>query len=520
MKFDIEEINRESKQDYEKAWIGSRNLLEMKGLKYTLQKMGKSHPINDFIQDARKFMIDLGFEELILPMFIDEFEIYKEYGPEAALILDRVYYLAGIPRPDIGISKVKIENIKKIIPDFQQDKALQKIFRDYKKGDIESDNLIETLIEKLAISETQASEMIEKIFPEFKQLEPIPTKATLRSHSTALWFKVLSYLQKKRNLPQQYFMIGPKFRREQKMDATHLYCSNTLSCVIIAEEISLEDCKRIIGQICEKVGFKNNKTEIKEATSKYYAPQTEMEIFVEHPTTKKWLEIGDGGFYSPVSLAKFDIEYPVFNVGFGVERIVMIKEKIEDIRKLVYPYYYEDISFSDEEISKGIKYQYFPSTKVGIEIKEAIIKSAIENKDKKSPINIEAWQGSINNKEIQVFIWEKDEGVSLLGPAALNKIWVKDGSIIGLPGDKILENAIDTNKTYLEAIASYMAYMVEKLAYQNKQQFIHRVKICYRASEINLTVDELIMQYIHSKQNKVDIRGPIFVGLTYKVSKE
>src|SRR4030042_292090 len=104
------------------------------------------------------------------------------------------------------------------------------------------------------------------------------------------------------------------------------------------------------------------KEEIKKATSKYYSPQTEFEIFVQHPKTKEYIEIGDGGFYSPISLANYGIPYPVFNVAFGVERICMIKTEIEDIRKLVYPYFYENISFSDEEISKGVKYKYIPLT--------------------------------------------------------------------------------------------------------------------------------------------------------------
>ncbi len=517
MKFNIDDLNQASKEDYEKAWLESKNLLKMKGDLYALKSQGKSHPTKDFIQDARKFMIELGFEELILPMFVDEMDVYKEYGPEAALILDRTYYLAETPRPDIGISAEKIERIKELIPDFDQTKSLQNIFRKYKKGEIEADDLFETFIKELSISESQASEMVDKIFPEFKQMQPISTKKTLRSHTTALWFKVLAQFQKKKDLPQQYFIIGPKFRREQKMDATHLYVSNTLSCVIIAEEISLTDCQKIIAQICEKIGFKNSKTEIKEATSKYYAPQTEMEIFVEHPTTKEWIEIGDGGFYSPVSLAKFGIEYPVFNVGFGVERIVMIREKNEDIRKLTYPYFYEDIHFTDEEIANGINYEYSPATKVGVDIKEAIIKAAIENKDKKSPLEIVVWEGTLNNKKIQVSIWETDEGVSLLGPAALNKIWVQDSSILGLPPDKEIENAIDTGKTYIDAIGSYMASMTEKLAFQDTNRFDHRVKISYRASEINLEIDEMIMEFIHSRQKKVDIRGPVFIGLSYKV---
>ncbi len=521
MPFDIKKIVREAKNNYEKTWLESRNLLKLKGNYFTLQKKGKSHPLSDFISNAKKKMVDLGFEELILPMFVEEEDIYRQYGPEAVLILDRLFYLAGLPRPDIGISNDKIEKIKNIVNSFNKIEELKQIFRDYKKGEIEADDLIEVFIEKLEVEESQATDIIDKIFPELKDLKPIPTKTTLRSHTTALWFKVLSELKKKKKLPLQYFSIAKKFRREQKIDTTHLYDSYTLSLVIMEEVISLEDCQTIAMEICEKLGFKNNRVDIKKATSKYYAPQTEFEIFVEHPKTKQWIEIGDGGFYSPVSLAQYNIEHPVFNIGFGIERICMIKTGIEDIRKLVYPYFYEDISFTDKEISKGIHYKFYPSTEKGIEIKNAIIKAAIDNKDKTSPIEIKVWEGTIKDNAIEVNIWENDEGVKLLGPAALNKIWVSDGNVLGFSPNKGLPEveAVDTGKTYLEGIASEMAYNIEILLEQNKDFYEHRVKMCYRSSEVNIELEDIIMEYIQSKQKKIDIRGPVFIGLSFKNMK-
>lgn len=519
MPFDVEKIKGDAKLDYEQAWLQTRELLEMKGKKFELHKKAKTHPVSDFISEARQVMLTLGFEELVLPMFVEEEDVYRQYGPEAALILDRLFYLAGLPRPDIGISNEKIDAINKIIPNFDKIDILKNIFRDYKKGEIEADDLIEVFMEKLQVKENEASEIIDKIFPELKNLKPIPTKTTLRSHTTALWFKILAELVKKKKLPLQYFTICPKFRREQKIDATHLYCSNTLSLVIMTEEITLEDCQRIASVICDKLGFESNKTEIKMATSKYYAPQTEFEIFVEHPTTKEWIEIGDGGFYSPVSLANYDIPYPVFNIGFGVERICMIRTEIEDIRKLVYPYFYEDISFSDEEITRGIRYKYLPLTDKGIEIQKAIVESAIKNKEEEAPLEITVWEGQIKDKNISVTVWETDKGVSLLGPATLNKIMVHDGNIIGVSPQKPLEGALDTGLTYLEGIAAEMAYLIETLIDQGKTEYEHRVKMCYRASEVNLDVDDIILEFIHSKQKKIDIRGPVFVGLSFKIEE-
>jgi O-phosphoseryl-tRNA(Cys) synthetase len=40
--------------------------------------------------------------------------------------------------------------------------------------------------------------------------------------------------------------------------------------------------------------------------------------------------------------------------------------------------------------------------------------------------------------------------------------------------------------------------------------------MCYRASEVNIELDDIVLEYIHSKQKKIDIRGPVFLGLSFR----
>ncbi|MHA1339531.1 MAG: O-phosphoserine--tRNA ligase [Promethearchaeota archaeon] len=521
MKLPIKKIQLQAKSNYEEAWLNSANYLKKEGRIFNLKPQGKSHPVLDFICMAREFMIKMGFEEVMLPMMVDEEIVYKEYGPEAALILDRLFYLAELPRPEIGVSQKKIEDIRKIIPNFNKIDELKSIFRRYKKGGIEADDLIETMVEELKIEESEATAIIDKVFPEFKDLKPIPTKKTLRSHTTALWFPVLAELYKKKPLPLQYFLIGPKWRREQKVDQTHLITSNTLSLVIMAEEITLEDAKYIGKQIAQKIGFKKVLVSTKKATSKYYAPQTEFEIFVQHPSTKEWIEIGDGGFYSPVSLANFGIEYPVVNIGFGVERIVMIKTGEEDIRKLVYPYYYSEITFSDEEIANLLHYKNTPKTEQGKSIVKAIVESALKYCDKKvenQPIEILAWQGELNGKKVAIKLWERDKNACLLGKAARNIIWVKDGNIICRSFNSKETTGVKTNLSVLEGIANFIAYKAEEITLvPNEKNWSYRVRFVKHPNEINIEIDDKIRQFIHSNQKKIDVKGPIFIGVDIEI---
>jgi len=43
--------------------------------------------------------------------------------------------------------------------------------------------------------------------------------------------------------------------------------------------------------------------------------------------------------------------------------------------------------------------------------------------------------------------------------------------------------------------------------------------MCYRSSEVNIELEDIIMEYIQSKQKKIDIRGPVFIGLSFKNMK-
>ncbi|MEM3526644.1 MAG: hypothetical protein QXV37_04440, partial [Candidatus Jordarchaeaceae archaeon] len=222
-KFDVNEILARAEQDYEKAWVETKSLLTLTGRRFRLKPKGVPNPITEFMIEVRRILVEMGFEEVILPMIVSESDVYKEYGPEAPVILDRLFYLAGLPRPDIGLGENSVKKIMEIVPGFSKTRELQDILRRYKKNEIESDDLVETMVTELGIREEQATSIVDNVFLEFKERKPVPTDLTLRSHMTALWFPVLSAVQNKWELPIQLFTLGSKFRREQKLDATHLY---------------------------------------------------------------------------------------------------------------------------------------------------------------------------------------------------------------------------------------------------------------------------------------------------------
>ncbi|HJK57191.1 MAG TPA: O-phosphoserine--tRNA ligase, partial [Methanocorpusculum sp.] len=108
MKFDIEEFRQRRKTDFEGAWHAGPSVITppaSAGIypRYTYRR-AKVHPIFDTIARLRAAYLSMGFDEAMVPVFIDEQDVYRQFGPEAAAVLDRVYYVGGLPRPNVGIS--------------------------------------------------------------------------------------------------------------------------------------------------------------------------------------------------------------------------------------------------------------------------------------------------------------------------------------------------------------------------------------------------------------------------------
>ena len=527
-KFNVKEIRKMAEEDFEKAWIETSKLVKVKGKNISwVEGKGKTHPVIDLALKFREIFLSLGFDEVLNPSIVEEGEVYRQYGPEAPIILDRCFYLAGLPRPDIGISKEKISRIKSLIPEFDEDKVdvLKKIFRAYKEGKIESDNLIEEIVDKLSVKPEDATSIL-KIFPEFLQLKPLPLKLVLRSHMTALWFPVLASIKDRFELPVKLFSVGLKFRREQRLDPLHLYESYVASLVVMAEDISLEDGMELTKIILSKLGFDDVKFVVKKATSKYYAPQTEAEVFIRF--SGEWVEVGDEGLYSPVALANYNIEYPVFNVGFGIERLAMILTGETDIRRLTYPQFYLEPEYSDLELAQMIEVEEKPKTLEGEKVKNAIIQAFLKYGEEKGPCQFLAYENKLLGKNVKVYVYEPDTNVKLLGPAALNVIYVYQGNILGIPEkgfekEKLVlearEKGVSTGISYLEAVASMAAARLEKIVEKEEVGELDiRVKIAKHPSDVNIKIKPQAERYITSKNKRIIVKGPVFLGIKCQVS--
>ncbi|MDD2472866.1 MAG: O-phosphoserine--tRNA ligase, partial [Methanoculleus sp.] len=242
MKFDVEEFKKKAREDFEHAWHEGPSVLTPPGvsgryprLKYT---RATPHPIFEIVQRLRETYLSMGFDEAMNPLIVEESDIYRQFGPEAMAVLDRVFYLGGLPRPNVGIAKKQIEEIEAILgravsPATEEN--LRVTLHGYKKGTIDGDDLAHELAGVLEADDATVVHILDAVFPEFRALAPESSRNTLRSHMTSGWFLTLSSLWERRHLPIRLFSVDRCFRREQEEGPTRLMAYHSASCVVAGE---------------------------------------------------------------------------------------------------------------------------------------------------------------------------------------------------------------------------------------------------------------------------------------------
>lgn len=168
------DIVKLSRRDFERAWLESGRSLRKPhhDMQYPRLRFetGKSHVLYDTIWMIREAYLRLGFSEMVNPLLIDEEHIYRQFGPEAPAVLDRCFYLGGLPRPDIGLGADRIQMIEDMGIDVSEEKLenLKDVFRSYKKGDLSGDDLVLEVSNALEVESHDGLRVLERVFPEIR----------------------------------------------------------------------------------------------------------------------------------------------------------------------------------------------------------------------------------------------------------------------------------------------------------------------------------------------------------------
>jgi len=149
-------------------------------------------------------------------------------------------------------------------------------------------------------------------------------KALLRTHTTV---NTIGYLAENPEPPQKIFSVGRVFRKEA-IDSTHLPEFHQIEGILLEENANFNMLVGILKDFYHQMGFEEIR--FRPGYFPYTEPSMEVEVFWQG----KWLELGGSGIFRPEVTEPLGIKYPVLAWGLGLERLVMLRLGLTDIRDL------------------------------------------------------------------------------------------------------------------------------------------------------------------------------------------
>jgi len=148
----------------------------------------------------------------------------------------------------------------------------------------------------------------------------------LRTHTSPV--QIRSMLDSKP--PLAYTSAGKVYRKDD--DATHLPMFHQVEGIYVDQEVNFAQLKHLIHKIIYAIFGEEVKVRFRPSYFPFTEPSAEVDILSENG---KWLEILGCGIVNPVVLDNCKIDskkYSGLAFGLGVERIAMLKYKVNDIR--------------------------------------------------------------------------------------------------------------------------------------------------------------------------------------------
>jgi phenylalanyl-tRNA synthetase alpha chain len=252
---------------------------------------GKKHPYLQFIDRVREKLIVLGFEEMtgtnVETSFFNFDALYMPQDHPAREIMD--IYLVKTPKyGSIGSPEQVMQNVK------------QTHENGWKTGSTGW---------RYKYSVKEAKRLI------------------LRGHGTCLSARTL--LTKDLHVPGRYFSIARCYRPDVP-DQTHLTEFNQVEGIVVDENLNLRDLLGILVTFATEIA-EADKIRLKPDYYPFTEPSVELSAYKEG---YGWIEFGGSGIFRPEVTLPLGIRVPVIAWGLGVDRLFMMKARINDIRSI------------------------------------------------------------------------------------------------------------------------------------------------------------------------------------------
>ena len=250
---------------------------------------GKKHPVRIFIDEVREIFVSLGFQEVegsIVQSSFWNFDALFTPQDHPAREIQDTFYIAN-ERSSLNVDKQILKNVEGV----------------HENG---ADTGSKGWGYKWNIE--QARRMV------------------MRTHTTCVSVKNLAD-----NKPDEarVFSVGRVFRNE-KVTFKNLVEFHQIEGIVVGKDVTLRDLMGLLTKFYKKLGF----DKIKFWPSFFPYTEPSLQSMVYHEGLGKWIELGGMGIFRPEVTKPLGVDNPVLAWGSGLERLVMLRYGIDDVRKL------------------------------------------------------------------------------------------------------------------------------------------------------------------------------------------
>ncbi|HUT00826.1 MAG TPA: phenylalanine--tRNA ligase subunit alpha [Phycisphaerae bacterium] len=161
----------------------------------------------------------------------------------------------------------------------------------------------------------------------------IDDKTMLRSQTSTVQIRVMENTTP----PVRIISLGRVYRPDT-VDATHSFMFHQVEGLYVDEGVTMADLKTCLDQFCKAYFGHEVRTCFRPSFFPFTEPSAEVDIEFHRPDgTAYWVELGGCGMVDPnvLEAVSYDSErYTGYAFGLGIERMVMRKHHIPDIRLL------------------------------------------------------------------------------------------------------------------------------------------------------------------------------------------
>ena len=250
---------------------------------------GKKHPVRIFIDEVREIFVSLGFQEV-----------------EGSIVQSSFWNFDAL-----------------FTPQDHPAREIQDTF--YIENEESSLNVDEQILKNVEEVHKNGANTGSKGWRYNWNIEQA-RRMVMRTHTTCVSVRNLAD-----NKPDEarVFSVGRVFRNE-KVTFKNLVEFHQIEGIVVGKDVTLRDLMGLLTKFYKKLGF----DQIKFWPSFFPYTEPSLQSMVYHKGLGKWIELGGMGIFRPEVTKPLGVDNPVLAWGSGLERLVMLRYGIDDVRKL------------------------------------------------------------------------------------------------------------------------------------------------------------------------------------------